>query len=94
MAHGGSQARGRNWTYRSEPGIRDVSTYEPRLRSTSQLTQHHILNPLREARDQTRVLMDTSQVHQLLSPDGNSTNVNYLRLSGNIPCLVSVGEQS
>ena len=25
--------------------------------------QHGILNPLREARDQTRILMDTSQVH-------------------------------
>ena len=26
--------------------------------------QHQILNPLREARNQTQVLMDTSQVHQ------------------------------
>ena len=34
--------------------------------------QRNILNPLSEARDRTRVLMDTSQVHWLLSHDGNS----------------------
>ena len=34
--------------------------------------QHWILNPLSEARDQTRVLMDTSQVLNPLSRDGNS----------------------
>ena len=32
--------------------------------------QRRILNPLREARDQTRVLMDASQIHQPLSHDG------------------------
>ena len=36
------------------------------------LWQQQILNPLREVRDQTRVLMDTSQILNLLSHDGNS----------------------
>ena len=35
------------------------------------LWQCWILNPLREARDQTRILMDTSQVLNLLSHNGN-----------------------
>ena len=34
--------------------------------------QHQILNPLSQARDQTYVLMDSSQVHNLLSHSGNS----------------------
>ena len=34
--------------------------------------QHQILNPLSEARDQTLILMDTSQVLTLLSHNGNS----------------------
>ena len=34
--------------------------------------QHHILNPLREARDQTHILLVTSYVHNLLSYNGNS----------------------
>ena len=36
------------------------------------LQQHWILNPLSEARDQTHVLMHTSQVLNLLSHNGNS----------------------
>ena len=36
------------------------------------LWQHQILNPLSEARDQTLILMDTSQVLNLLSHNGNS----------------------
>ena len=43
----------------------------PRLRPTSQCYQ--ILNPLREARDRTCILMDPSQVHYLLSHNGNSS---------------------
>ena len=35
------------------------------------LWQCHILNPLNEARDQTRILKDTSQVLNLLSHNGN-----------------------
>ena len=34
--------------------------------------QHQILNPLRKARHQTYILMDTSQVHNLLSHNENS----------------------
>ena len=36
------------------------------------LQHHQILNPLREARDQTCMLMDTCQVLNLLSHSGNS----------------------
>ena len=32
--------------------------------------QHQILNPLREARDRTRILIDTSQVHYLWATTG------------------------
>ena len=34
--------------------------------------QHRIFNPLREARDQTFILMDTSQVCNPISHNGNS----------------------
>ena len=34
--------------------------------------QPQILNPLSKGRDQTCILMDTSQVHNLLSHNGNS----------------------
>ena len=34
--------------------------------------QHRILNPLSEARDQTHILTDTSQILNLLSYNGNS----------------------
>ena len=37
--------------------------FKPRLWPTPQLTATLILNPLSEARDQTFVLMDTSQIH-------------------------------
>ena len=43
--------------------------------------QHCIFNPLSEARDRTHILMDTSQVHNLLSHNRNSplfTLVFYL----------------
>ena len=36
--------------------------------------QHWILNPLSKARDQTHILIDTSQVHNLLSHRGNSSS--------------------
>ena len=36
--------------------------------------QHQILNPLNEARDGTCILMDTSQVLNLLSHNGNYRN--------------------
>ena len=37
--------------------------------------QHRILNPLSEARDRTRILMDTSEVLNPLSHNGNSVTV-------------------
>ena len=40
--------------------------------------QHWILNPLSEARDQTCILMDTSQVLNLLSHNGNSASTSYM----------------
>ena len=46
--------------------------------------QHWILNPLMEARDQTCILMDTGQVLNLLSHNGNSNFLNVL--SYNIFC--------
>ena len=42
------------------------------LQTTSQIMVTPDLNPLGKARDQTHILMDTSQVHYLLSHDGNS----------------------
>ena len=51
-----------------------TATPDPRricnLHCSSQ--QHRILNPLREARDQTCILMDMSQVLNPLSHNGNS----------------------
>ena len=38
-----------------------------------------VLNPLSKARDRIHTLMDTSQVHQPLSHDRNSTNIFYYR---------------
>ena len=42
---------------------RSNAGHEPLLQPTPQLMQHWILKPLSEARDQTRILMDISQVH-------------------------------
>ena len=44
------------------------------------LWQHHILNPVREARDRTCILMDTSQVHNPLSHNRNSPDIFYFIL--------------
>ena len=41
------------------------------------LQQHWILNPLSEARDQTCNLVDTSQVLNPLSNNGNSRSCNF-----------------
>ena len=40
--------------------------------------QGQILNALNEARDRTRVLMDTSRVRNLLSHNGNSLKLKFL----------------
>jgi len=44
----------------------------PAVSATSTAARGWILNPLREARDQTRILMDTSQGLNPLSHNGNS----------------------
>ena len=75
MAYGGSQARGRIRAV-VMPDTTDTAMLDPNhvcnLHHSSQ--QRQILNPLSEARDQTRVLKDTSQVRSPLSHDGNSWN--------------------
>ena len=40
--------------------------------------QHQILNPLSEARDSTGILMDTSQVLNLPSHNGNSLFLDFI----------------
>ena len=40
--------------------------------------QRRILNPLSQAREQTRILMDTTRVLNLLSPNGNSRHISSL----------------
>ena len=72
MAYGGSQARGRIGAIAADlPTATAIATGDPSriydLHPSSQ--QRWILNPLSEARDQTLVLMDTSQVCQPLSHD-------------------------
>ena len=39
--------------------------------------QHWILNPLSEVRDRTPVLMDTSEVLNVLSHNGNSRMIHF-----------------
>ena len=58
MAYGGSQPRG-------QIGTAAAGLSEPHLRPTSQLMAvlSGILNPLSEAKDQTCILMDISQIH-------------------------------
>ena len=66
-AYGGSQARGPIGVVAADLCHSNVGS-EPRLRPTPQLTSMLILNPLSEARDQTRVLMDASQVRLTTEP--------------------------
>jgi len=61
-----------------DPGLR--VKLELQLWPTPQPQQCQILNPLSEARDQTRILMDTSQVRNPLSHNGNSLRVKILTL--------------
>ena len=48
---------------------------KPGLRPASQLTASQILNPLSEARDQTRNLMDTSWIHFCYTTTGTALNI-------------------
>ena len=64
VAHGGSQARGQIGA--TAEGLRHSHSNagsEPSLPPTPQFMQPQILNPLREARDRTHVLVDANQVH-------------------------------
>ena len=73
-ADGSSQARGQIGaaavTYATATTTLDPSHICDIRRS---LWQHWTLNPLSEARDRTRIFMDTSQVLNLLSHSGNSS---------------------
>ena len=63
MAYEGSQARGQIGAV--APGLHHSHSNagsKPCLLPTPQLTASQILNPLSEARDQTRVLLDASWV--------------------------------
>ena len=76
MAYGGSQARGRIGAIVT--GLHQSHSNmgaEPCLRPTAQLMATWILNPLSKARDRTFILMDPSQIRQLLSHDGNSIQI-------------------
>ena len=65
-ANGGCQAKGQ------------MEATAAGLHQNSQ--QHWILNPLSKARDQTLVFMVASWVRQPLSHDGNSWNLNVLKV--------------
>ena len=52
-----------------------IATWDPSQGSW----QHWILNLTSEARDRTHILMDTSQVRNPLSHNGNSTDSSYLK---------------
>ena len=73
VAYGSSQIRVKLelqlLAYTTATATQDLS-YACNLHHSS--WQHWILNPLSEARDQTHILMDTSQVSNLLSHNGNS----------------------
>ena len=81
VAYGGSQARGQIRTtaaglYYSHSHSHSRTGSEPCLWPTLQLTA--TLNPLNEARDGTHILMDTGQVCNLLSHNGNLPYVHLL----------------
>ena len=62
-AYGGSQARGTIGAV--ETGLyhgQSNAGSDPHLQPTPQLRQLRILNPLREAKDRTYILMDASRV--------------------------------
>ena len=72
-AHGGSQAR--NWIRAVAAGLyysHSNTGCELCLWPTPQLAQHRILNPLSEARDQIRIIMDTTQARYLWATMGTS----------------------
>ena len=52
------------------------------------LWQCQILNPLSKARDQTHILMDTSQILNLLSHNGNSRGCVFSMKLLTLPCNI------
>ena len=75
MTYGGSQARG--WIGATAAGLHHSS--RPR----------QILDPLSEARFQTCVLMDTNQVLNPLSRNGNSLHLTSFKLMKVNPAVIS-----
>ena len=70
MAYGTSQSRGLIGAAPIATAMPDPSRIQDLHHS---LHQYRILNPLRETRDQTCILMDISRVLNLLSHNGNSS---------------------
>ena len=63
MEYGGSQARGLiGAAADGHSHNRSISGSKPCLSTIESSRHHQVLNPLSEAKDQTHVLMDTSQV--------------------------------
>ena len=70
-AYGSSQAKG--WIGATAPGLHHSHTLHHSSR------QRRILNPLIEARDQTRILSDTSQVHYRWATMGTPIPILQMR---------------
>ena len=91
VAHGGFQARG--WIRAVAASLHHSNSnarFEPHPRPTPQLTETLILNPLREARDQTCVLKDTSQICFHWAMTGTPGTDSYLLCSLEQPELTSL----
>ena len=78
QAHGSSQAEGLEVGGQIKTATASLHHSHSPTRSKLHLQTNHnsrqcqILNPLREARDQTHILVDTSWVHNPLSHNGHS----------------------
>ena len=90
VAYGGFQARGSIRAIAA--GLRHSHARSNlHLRSTPQLPARRILNPLREARDGTCILLDTTQILNPLSHNRNSPSILFLMTSLwviRIPCVL------
>ena len=66
-----------------------IATWDPSLLCDLHHSSwhHRILNPLREARDSTLILMDPSRVCELLSHEGNSLSHIILNVLNITPGL-------
>ena len=76
-------------TYTTATATQDLSRVCNLHRSS---WQRWILNPLSEVRDQTCILVDSGQVLNPLSHNGNSCPVFLISFHGKLcPCLVCLG---